>query len=166
MCGICGTYGLNDPALLQRMCDVIVHRGPDDEGQYVDEYVALGMRRLSIIDLAGGQQPIHNEDRTVWVVYNGEMYNFPPLRRELEQLGHQFYTHTDTEVIVHAYEAWGDAFLEHLRGMFAFALWDTRRRRLLVVRDRVGIKPLYYRWEGGRLWFASEIKSILQSGCP
>src|SRR5919198_4489080 len=165
MCGICGTYGFSDRDLLRRMCDVLVHRGPDDEGTYVEHDVGLGMRRLSIIDLAGGSQPIHNEDSTIWVVYNGEIYNFPELRDELETSGHRFYTSTDTEVIVHAYEEFGDEFIEHLRGMFAFALWDSRRRRLLLVRDRVGIKPLYYRWQSGRLWFASEIKAILESGC-
>jgi asparagine synthase (glutamine-hydrolysing) len=165
MCGICGTYGFGDKALLQRMCDIIQHRGPDDEGYYVDPHVGLGMRRLSIIDLAGGHQPIHNEDQTIWVVFNGEIYNFLQIRSDLKSRGHHFYTNTDTEVIVHAYEEYGDLFVEHLTGMFGLALWDSQRQRLVLVRDRVGIKPLYYRWESGRLWFASEIKSILTSDC-
>lgn len=165
MCGICGTYGFGNKTLLQRMCDTILHRGPDDEGYYVDHQVGLGMRRLSIIDLAGGHQPIHNEDETIWVVFNGEIYNFLQLRSELKKRGHRFYTNSDTEVIVHAYEEYGDRFVDHLTGMFGLALWDSQHRRLVLVRDRVGIKPLYFRWENGRLWFASEIKSILASGC-
>jgi asparagine synthase (glutamine-hydrolysing) len=166
MCGICGTYGFGDEALLRRMCDTLVHRGPDDEGFYADELVGLGMRRLSIIDLAGGAQPIHNEDRTIWLVFNGEIYNFQELRTALEHRGHHFSTASDTETIVHAYEEWGDDGIQRLRGMFAFALWDARRKRLLLARDRVGIKPLYYRHAGNYLWFASEIKAILQGGCP
>jgi asparagine synthase (glutamine-hydrolysing) len=166
MCGICGTYGFSDKALLKRMCDIIFHRGPDDEGYYIDSEVGLGMRRLSIIDLVGGHQPIHNEDESIWVVFNGEIYNFQAIRADLESRGHRFHTQSDTEVIVHAYEEYGQRFVEHLRGMFALALWDSSRRCLILVRDRVGIKPLYYRWENGRLWFASEIKAILESGCP
>jgi len=147
------------------MCDVITHRGPDDEGYYTDTEVGLGMRRLSIIDLAGGHQPIHNEDKSIWVVFNGEIYNFLELRAELEKRGHRFYTKTDTEVMVHAYEEYGEGFVSQLTGMFAFGLWDSRARRLILARDRVGIKPLYFKWKEGRLWFASEIKAILESGC-
>src|SRR5438093_5956948 len=148
-------------ALVHRMCDGISHRGPDDEGLLVSDGVALGMRRLSIIDLATGHQPIHNEDKTVWIVFNGEIYNFRELRRELEAAGHRFYTSTDTETIVHAYEQWGTAAIGRLRGMFGLAIWDTRLRRLLAARDRIGIKPLHYAEVGGRLYFGSEIKSLL-----
>ncbi|MBA2301619.1 MAG: asparagine synthase (glutamine-hydrolyzing) [Acidobacteria bacterium] len=147
--------------VLQGMCDAIRHRGPDDEGLLVDAGVALGMRRLSIVDLATGQQPIHNEARTVWVVFNGEIYNYRELRSELESRGHQFYTGSDTETIVHAYEEWGDEAFGRLRGMFGIALWDTRDKSLVLARDRVGIKPLYYAEAGTRLYFASEIKSLL-----
>src|SRR5204862_1122564 len=148
-------------SLAHRMCEVIRHRGPDDEGLFVDEGVALGMRRLSIIDLSTGHQPIHNEDRTVWIVFNGEIYNFRDLKRELEGAGHRFYTATDTEAIVHAYEEWGTAAIARLRGMFGLAIWDMRRRTLVLARDRVGIKPLHYAVAGGRLYFGSEIKSLL-----
>jgi asparagine synthase (glutamine-hydrolysing) len=149
--------------LVGRMCRVIRHRGPDDEGALVDDGVALGMRRLSIIDLSTGRQPIHNEDRTVWVVFNGEIYNFRALRAELEGAGHRFYTSSDTEVIAHAYEQWGAKAVSRLRGMFGFAVWDTRCRRLLLARDRIGIKPLHYAIVDGRLYFASEIKSLLEA---
>lgn len=144
------------------MCMSIAHRGPDDDGFYFGAGVGLGMRRLSIIDLASGRQPVRNEDGTVWVVFNGEIYNFRELRRTLEGLGHVFYTHTDTETIVHLYEEYGMRAVNHLRGMFAFALWDERKKRLFIARDRVGIKPLYYTETGGRILFASELKSILQ----
>jgi len=173
MCGIAGFVDSNGgfqggseaaTALVGSMCDVIRHRGPDDEGVYVGEGAALGMRRLSIIDLATGHQPIHNEDRTVWVVFNGEIYNYRELRSELAGAGHSFYTSTDTETIVHAYEQWGDGAFDRLRGMFGIALWDRRTRTLLLARDRVGIKPLHYAQSGGRLVFGSEIKSILASG--
>ncbi|PYU23817.1 MAG: asparagine synthase (glutamine-hydrolyzing) [Acidobacteria bacterium] len=168
MCGIAGIIGtdqsyLADAADVHRMCQTIVHRGPDDEGIYVNGQVALGMRRLSIIDLSTGHQPIHNEDRTVWVVFNGEIYNFPELRPELEARGHRFYTNTDTEVIVHLYEDYGLDCMQRLRGMFAFALWDERRQRLMLVRDRFGKKPLHYALSGGRLVFGSEIKALLAS---
>src|SRR5262245_20646246 len=173
MCGIAGfveSSATNAPftrdaagTLVRRMCDVIRHRGPDDEGSFVDESVALGMRRLSIIDLATGHQPIHNEDRTVWVVFNGEIYNFRSLRQQLEASGHRFYTSTDTEVIAHAYEEWGGAAaIARLRGMFGLALWDARSGTLLLARDRVGIKPLHYAARNGKLYFGSEIKSILE----
>jgi asparagine synthase (glutamine-hydrolysing) len=171
MCGIAGfvesssvrsPLGVDDRRLLaQAMCDAIRHRGPDDEGIWSEDGVAIGMRRLSIIDLATGHQPIHNEDRTVWLVFNGEIYNFRELRRELEATGHRYYTSTDTESIVHAYEQWGTGAFGRLRGMFGLALWDARSRTLLLARDRVGIKPVHYAVAGGRLYFGSEIKSIL-----
>ncbi len=169
MCGIAGfaacswaeRSGEGDLALVRRMCDVIRHRGPDDEGVLVSDGVALGMRRLSIIDLATGRQPIANEDGSVWIVFNGEIYNFRELRRELEARSHVFATRTDTEVIVHAYEEWGAEAIERLRGMFGIAIWDTRSRTLLLARDRAGIKPLHYAVVNGRLYFGSEIKSLL-----
>jgi asparagine synthase (glutamine-hydrolysing) len=144
------------------MCDAIAHRGPDDQGLYGGDGVALGMRRLSIIDLSTGHQPVRNEDGTLWVVFNGEIYNFKELRRDLERRGHRFYTTTDTETIVHLYEDYGPAAVEHLRGMFAFAVWDVSRRELFLARDRLGIKPLFYAPIDGGLVFASELKAILQ----
>ena len=149
--------------LIERMCDVIRHRGPDDQGALVDSGVGLGMRRLSIIDLSTGHQPIHNEDRTVWVVFNGEIYNFRQLRSELVAAGHRFYTASDTETIVHAYEQWGTAAIGRLRGMFGLAIWDMRSRTLLIARDRIGIKPLHYAVVNGRFFFGSEIKSLLEA---
>jgi asparagine synthase (glutamine-hydrolysing) len=143
------------------MCQSIVHRGPDDEGIFVKDGAGLGVRRLSVIDLAGGHQPVFNEDKTICVVYNGEVYNFQELRQELESRGHRFHSHTDTEVIVHLYEEMGRDCVQKLRGMFAFAIYDTRSKRLLLARDRLGIKPLHYAFADGRLLFASEIKSIL-----
>jgi asparagine synthase (glutamine-hydrolysing) len=143
------------------MNNSIRHRGPDDEGYYQDVQASLAMRRLSIIDLNTGQQPISNETDDVWVVYNGEIYNFKEVRADLERRGHIFKTQTDTEVIVHAYEEYGDGCVEHLNGMFAIALWDARKRRLFLARDRVGIKPLYY-WAGrDKLVFASELKALI-----
>jgi asparagine synthase (glutamine-hydrolysing) len=150
-----------DAEAVHRMCQTIVHRGPDDEGVYVRGPVGLGMRRLSIIDLSGGKQPIHNEDETVWIVFNGEIYNFPELRRELEARGHRFYTHSDTEVIVHLYEESGADCVKRLRGMFTIALYDDRNGTLLLARDRLGKKPLHYALHDGRLYFGSEIKTIL-----
>lgn len=166
MCGIAGIVSADagdriDPAAIHRMCAAILHRGPDDEGVFVKDGTGLGMRRLSIIDLSGGHQPVFNEDRTVWVVFNGEIYNFPELRADLMQRGHHFSTHTDTEVIVHLYEELGVDCVNKLRGMFAFALYDERRRKLLMARDRLGKKPLHYALQGQRLLFSSEIKSIL-----
>ncbi len=166
MCGIAGIIDIDsrepvEAEAVHRMCQTIVHRGPDDEGIYANDGVGLGMRRLSIIDLAGGHQPVHNEDQSVWIVFNGEIYNFPELRPELEARGHHFYTNTDTEVIVHLYEDLGVDCVKKLRGMFAIALYDERRRRLLLARDRLGKKPLHYAIHNGRLLFASEIKAIL-----
>jgi len=162
---MCGIAGLNfeDRDLVKKMCRVLRHRGPDEEGYFDDDHASLGCARLSIIDLKGGRQPIYDEDRSVAVVYNGEIYNFLELRKTLERLGHRFYTDSDTEVIVHSYEQWGDDCCLRFDGMFAFALWDLSKETLLLARDRCGIKPLYYaRLRDGRFLFASEIKSILQ----
>lgn len=169
MCGIAGFLSLQQgvfatKTIAQAMCDVITHRGPDDQGFLVDGPIALGMRRLSIIDLAGGQQPISNEDGTISVVQNGEIYNFQEIRQDLEKRGHHFKTNSDTEAIVHLYEEYGTRCVERLRGMFALAIWDAPRRRLLVARDRLGIKPLYYAVGNGRLLFGSELKSLLAVG--
>src|SRR3989304_2332040 len=162
-CGIAGYVGLNDEALLRRMIEALHHRGPDDTGFYVDEGAGLANARLSIIDIEGGHQPIHNEDGTIHVTYNGEIYNFRELRKALESLGHRFYTQSDTEVIVHSYEEFGEAFASRLNGMFAIALWDSKLEKLLLARDRMGIKPLYYSSRNGAFMFASELKAILQA---
>lgn len=166
MCGIAGIVSMDGRGVareeLQAMCAALAHRGPDDEGYYIAPGVGLGMRRLSIIDLVTGRQPVTNEDGSVWVVLNGEIYNFRELRAELLARGHTFATATDTETIVHLYEEYGPRCVDRLRGMFAFALWDSRTLRLLLARDRVGIKPLYYATIGGRLLFASEVKALLQ----
>jgi asparagine synthase (glutamine-hydrolysing) len=165
MCGICGIVSSEGPPDLEavaRMNATLVHRGPDDEGMFHRGQVALAARRLSIIDLDHGHQPIANEDGSVVVVQNGEIYNYRELKRELEGRGHRFATNCDTEVLVHLYEEHGDGFVERLRGMFAIALWDDERRRLLLARDRFGIKPLYYRHVGGDLSFASELKAMLE----
>jgi asparagine synthase (glutamine-hydrolysing) len=172
MCGIAGfsdrvhrtSRREMDFALVHWMCEVMRHRGPDDEGIHVEDGVGLGMRRLSIIDLATGHQPIHNEDESVWVVFNGEIYNYRELRADLEGRGHHFRTAGDTETIVHAYEEWGEQVFSRLRGMFGIALWDRRTRTLLLARDRAGIKPLYYTQHGDRLYFGSELKSLLAAG--
>ena len=169
MCGIAGLVasdqlGIDDRARLAAMRDIIAHRGPDDAGEFVDGQAALGHRRLSIVDLAAGHQPLSNEDDSIWIVFNGEIYNHGSVRPELEANGHRYRTRSDTETIIHAYEQWGDACVEHLRGMFAFAIWDTPKRRLLLARDRLGVKPLYWALAGNRLLFASEIKAILESG--
>lgn len=165
MCGICGKiYVKNDRRVdeseIIRMRDTMVRRGPDDAGLYIQDNVAIGHRRLSIIDLEGSRQPLSNEDGTVWVVYNGEIYNFKELRDELISKGHKFRTHGDTEVIVHLYEEYGKSCVEKLRGMFAFAIWDSKSNSLFLARDRVGIKPLYYYYDNEVFLFASEIKSI------
>ena len=163
MCGICGKFSTHEVSLpeIKRMAEVIRHRGPDDEGFYIKPPIGLGHRRLSIIDLDGGKQPISNEDDTIWIVYNGEIYNFPVLKKELEEKGHRFKTHTDTEVIVHLYEEYGERCVEKLSGMFAFALWDEKRQQLFMARDRIGQKPLFYLHRDNEFLFGSEVKSIL-----
>jgi len=162
MCGIAGFMGFEDKGLLQRMIKLLRHRGPDKEGFFFGRNVSLGNARLSIIDLKGGKQPIYNEGRDIAIVFNGEIYNYQALRGQLERQGHSFYTESDTEAIVHCYEQHGPAFLEKLDGMFAFALWDSKKKQLLLGRDRLGIKPLYYIAGNGKLLFASELKSLLQ----
>jgi asparagine synthase (glutamine-hydrolysing) len=169
MCGIAGIVASDglapeDRARAIAMRDVITHRGPDDSGLFIDERAALAHRRLSIVDLAAGHQPLANERDDVWIVFNGEIYNHADVRPGLEAAGHTYRTRCDTETIVHAYEQWGDDCVDHFRGMFAFAIWDVRRRRLLLARDRMGVKPLYWARVGSRLLFGSEIKAILASG--
>src|SRR5437763_1318431 len=170
MCGISGIAFSSrsgrsaEAGVVRRMCDVIRHRGPDDDGVFVDGAIGLGMRRLSIVDVAHGHQPMTNEDETVHIVYNGEIYNHADYRAELEQQGHRYRTHCDTETILHLYEEHGAACVERLRGMFAFAIWDQNRRELFIARDRLGVKPLYYVHDAnGSLYFASEIKSLLEA---
>lgn len=175
MCGICGifNFGSKKPVgrdLIQRMTATLRHRGPDDEGYYFSNrmsdvrcQIGLGVRRLSIIDLETGHQPVHNEDKSIWIVFNGEIYNFNDLRENLEKKGHRFYTKSDTEVIVHLYEEYGQDCVQKLNGMFAFAIWDSREERLFLARDRIGIKPFFYTEHKGSLIFASEIKSILEN---
>src|SRR4051794_9660912 len=167
MCGIAGRVNQQsavDRGELFRMTEVISHRGPDDHGYHLRPRVGLGHRRLSIVDLAGGRQPLANEDETVWIVFNGEIYNHLELRRELLDRGHRFRTKSDTEAIVHAYEEWGaEGCAQRLRGMFAFAIWDERAQALTLIRDRMGIKPLYYAKLGSDLVFGSEVKSLLEA---
>lgn len=165
MCGICGQYnfGSGSPVLrrdIERMTETLTHRGPDEEGYYIAGPMGLGFRRLSIIDLAGGHQPMSDCEESVWVIFNGEIYNFLELRHELESYGHVFRTNSDTEVIVHGYKQWGDDVLNHLNGMFGLAIWDARRRRLVLARDPFGIKLVYYRIENDRLYFGSEIRAV------
>jgi asparagine synthase (glutamine-hydrolysing) len=162
MCGICGEYNPAgvQPLSVSTMLDALTHRGPDDEGLYCNGVIGLGNRRLSIIDLQGGHQPISNEDKTIWIVFNGEIYNYNSLRSDLLSRGHKFQTQSDTEVIIHLYEQFGDHCVSKLRGMFSFALWDEKNRKLLLARDHLGQKPLYYMQEGERFLFASEIKAI------
>src|SRR5256714_8918749 len=163
MCGICGIASTNGSAVTDRvaaMSATLVHRGPDSFGEFSDGDIALAARRLSIIDLETGDQPIANEDGTMHVVQNGEIYNYRDLRHELERAGHRFRTPGDTEVLLHLYEEQGDSFAERLRGMFAVAIWDARRRRLVLARDRFGIKPLYYRAVDGEFAFASELRAL------
>ena len=166
MCGIYGILNLDgqavDPRVLSRMGDVTIHRGPDDEGIHADGACAIGMRRLSIIDLAGGHQPLRTEDGSLWLVCNGEIYNYRELREELRSRGHRFLTGSDCETVLHAYAEYGDDFVDHLNGMFGFALWDARRRRLLVGRDRLGIKPLYFLQDARRIAFSTEAKALLE----
>ena len=167
MCGIAGILEFDpharpDTAILRSMCDAIRRRGPDDEGFHADRNVALGMRRLSIIDVAGGHQPLTNEDNSLWIVFNGEIFNHESLQAELKQRGHQFKTRSDTEAILHLYEEHGPGCVGYLRGMFAFAIWNSRERSLFIARDRLGIKPLHYFVDGRRIVFGSEIKSILR----
>src|SRR3954463_12342792 len=166
MCGICGQYNFGDgkpvaASAIKVMADSIAHRGPDDEGHYVSGPLGLGFRRLSIIDLAGGHQPMSDDERSTWVVFNGEIYNFEELRVELSARGHRFRTRSDTEVIVHGYKEWGTAVLGRLNGMFGLAIWDAARRRLVLARDSAGIKLVYYRIEHGCVLFGSEIRAIL-----
>ena len=167
MCGICGIYNLDgrsvDRAVLQKMNDSLIHRGPDDQGIHCSGHVGLGHRRLSIIDLNTGKQPIYNEDRTKVIVYNGEIYNYKNLRENLVSLGHVFTTETDTEVVLHSYEQWGWECVNKLRGMFAFAIWDNSEKHLFIARDRLGIKPLYYYVNKNVFFFGSELKAILAS---
>src|SRR5687767_2190048 len=175
MCGIAGIVAAErlhpeDTARAVLMRDILTHRGPDGAGLHTDGIAALAHRRLSIVDLAGGHQPLANEDDSIWVTFNGEIYNHASIRHDLERAGHRYKTRSDTETIVHAYEEWGDDCVQRFRGMFAFAIWDAPRRRLLLVRDRLGVKPLYWAMvpgtggDGARLLFASEIKAILESG--
>ncbi|MCU1295981.1 MAG: asparagine synthase (glutamine-hydrolyzing) [Acidobacteriaceae bacterium] len=166
MCGIAGVVNFSrehqvDAAVVRRMCAAMVHRGPDDEGVYAQDRVGIGMRRLSIIDVVHGHQPLSNEDGSLWIVFNGEIYNHAALREQLIARGHRFSTHCDTEAIVHLYEEYGRDCVQHLRGMFAFAIWDTKKRRLFIARDRLGIKPLYYRHTPESFLFGSEIKVVL-----
>ena len=171
MCGINGiVYSersgrMVERPLLERMRDIISHRGPDEQGLFIDRNVGLGHRRLSIVDVAAGHQPMTNENGTVHIVYNGEVYNHADHRAGLEARGHRYQTHCDTETIVHLYEEYGAAAVERLRGMFAFAIWDANKRELFLARDRLGVKPLYYvHTDDGSLYFASEIKSLLEAG--
>src|SRR6266446_6935750 len=169
MCGICGQFNFvrNEPVepdTIRRMTQTMVHRGPDDEGYFISGPVGLGFRRLSIIDLAGGHQPMSDAEETVWVIFNGEIYNFKELRTELEERGHRFRTNSDTEVIVHGYKEWGAEVLDHLNGMFGLAIWDVKNKRLVVARDAMGIKLIYYRVANGQLTFGSEIRAVLAAG--
>ena len=167
MCGICGVLELEGGRRVSRgqveaMAQKLVHRGPDDAGYYLNPPVALGFRRLSIVDLSGGHQPMSNEDGTVWIVFNGEIYNHASIRPDLERRGHRYATRSDTETILHLYEEYGDDCVHHLRGMFAFAIWDSLKRRLFCARDRLGIKPFYYAMTQGRFAFASEMKALFE----
>ena len=165
MCGFAGFVGEVDDReqVLVNMMNTIVHRGPDSAGKYVDEDAALGFRRLSIIDLSSvGDQPLYNEDRSMVLVFNGEIYNYQDLREELKAAGHEFVSNTDSETLIHGYEEWGEKLVDRLRGMYAFAIWDTKKKRLFAARDIFGIKPLYYANMNGTLMFASEIKAFME----
>ena len=166
MCGICGQIKIAgdepvDQETIRRMAQTMVHRGPDDEGYFFDRSLGFGFRRLSIIDLSGGHQPMSDAEESVWVVFNGEIYNYQELRAELEGRGHQFRTSSDTEVIIHGYKQWGTDVFNHLNGMFGVAIWDVKRKRLVVARDAMGIKLIYYRLADGKLSFGSEIRPVL-----
>src|SRR5262245_10772262 len=166
MCGICGQYNFGNLQPVRR-CDIeemtrtLMHRGPDDEGYYIAGPLGLGFRRLSIIDLEGGHQPMSDQEESIWVVFNGEIYNFPELRRELEAFGHVFRTKCDTEVIIHGYKQWGDEVLNHLNGMFGLAIWDGRQKRLVLARDPFGIKLVYYKIDADRVYFGSEMRAVV-----
>ncbi|MGA7074960.1 MAG: asparagine synthase (glutamine-hydrolyzing) [Halobacteriota archaeon] len=165
MCGICGIYGAEDKPLLLKMLSTLKHRGPDSQGVFCDSRISLGHSRLSIIDLSNkGKQPMSNEEGDIWISVNGEIYNFKALRAQLQQLGHEFHSDSDSEVVVHAYEEYGIRFLQRLRGMFALAIYDSKTSTVLLARDRIGKKPLYYAIDDGRVIFASEIKAILEAG--
>src|SRR5438552_2086391 len=166
MCGICGQFNFArnqpvEPETIRRMTESIRHRGPDDEGSLISGALGLGFRRLSIIDLAGGHQPMSDAEEAIWVILNGEIYNFKELRAELEKRGHRFRTNSDTEVIIHGYKEWGAEVLNHLNGMFGLAIWDVKNHRLVVARDAMGIKLIYYRIADGQLTFGSEIRAVL-----
>lgn len=161
LCGIFGIYGYTNKQLISKMANSLKHRGPDDVGFLFGDNVALGNTRLSIIDIYGGHQPIHNEDSSIWIVFNGEIYNFKELRSKLQKNGHKFYTNSDTEVVVHAYEEWAENCVNEFNGMWAFAIWNSDKKQLFISRDRMGIKPLYYFYGESHFIFASEIKAIL-----
>ena len=168
MCGIAGKYNIDGKEVrldtLKQMLSAIQHRGPDEFGVYMDKNIGLAHARLSIIDLCGGQQPMSNEDGTVWITFNGEIFNYLELREDLLKRGHRFSTHSDTEVIIHLYEDYGPECLKHLNGQFAFAIWDKNNRELFIARDRIGIRPLFYTYTHSRFYFASEIKGIFATG--
>jgi asparagine synthase (glutamine-hydrolysing) len=166
MCGICGRVNLDqqsqaDSDILNRMVQTLKHRGPDDDGYYVKDGIGLGMRRLSIIDVSGGHQPISNEDQSIWIVFNGEIFNYQSLRKELQKKGHYLKTNSDTETIIHLYEEYGEDCVTHLNGMFAFAIWDEKQQKLFLARDHLGVKPLFYSYKDCKIWFGSEIKALL-----
>jgi asparagine synthase (glutamine-hydrolysing) len=166
MCGICGQYNFKDqtpvdPVVIKKMTRTMIHRGPDDEGFFISGSLGFGFRRLSIIDLEGGHQPMSDQEKTVWIIFNGEIYNFPELRKELENIGHVFRTKSDTEIIVHGYKQWDFGVLDRLNGIFGLGIWDVRRKQLVLARDALGIKPLYYKIENGKLHFGSEIRAII-----
>src|SRR5947199_3131678 len=171
MCGIAGQFNFSrrepvEPDTIRRMTESIRHRGPDDEGYFFEGAIGLGFRRLSIIDLAGGQQPMSDGEETVWVIFNGEIYNYRELRAELQGKGHQFRTNSDTEVIIHGYKAWGTEVFNHLNGMFGLAIWDVRNQRLVVARDAMGIKLVYYKIDNGVLTFGSEVRPVVAAEQP
>jgi asparagine synthase (glutamine-hydrolysing) len=168
MCGICGQFNFEsgtpvDPAVVSAMARSIAHRGPDDEGYHFSGSMGMGFRRLSIIDLAGGHQPMSDAEQSVWVAFNGEIFNFPELRAELERLGHVFRTRSDTEVIVHGYKQWGTGVLSRLNGMFGLAIWDEHRRKLVLARDAAGIKLIYYKVDAGSVVYGSELRAVLSA---